>query len=144
MVSAQLSKDIEVEVLFTKHPNNNEEHIDSENHALYFIFDEIDIWQVGLWQEKAEQTFLINTPTRFFVEFEFPQSLSGRLTPGKAFDVLQGEIVGKGFILEIINLDERAQEYIENIVQRPRDEVHQILEFNESLFGEPRFTDINE
>lgn len=141
MVLTNLSKDIEVEVMFTSHPNNDGSLVDSQSYTTYFIFDETDIWEVKLWQESDEQILPIGIPTKFFVEFEFPQSLSNKLTPGKAFEVWNDEVVGKGFILEILNLEERAQENIEYIVQRPTDEVFRIRDYIKSLFGEPVFND---
>jgi len=42
-----------------------------------------------------------------------------------------------------MNLEERAQENIEYIVQRPRDDVREILDFSKSLFGEPAFNEVD-
>lgn len=146
MVPHNLSKDIEAEIIFFSHLSNNNGGavIDSGNHDMYFIFDEVDMWEVKLWQVNEEEDLPIGVPVNFFVEFEFPQSLSGKLMAGKEFEIWKGQVIGKGTILELVNLDARAQENIEHIVKRTKDEVFQILAFNKSLFGEPEFNNIDE
>jgi hypothetical protein len=143
MVSTNLSKDIEVEVIFSMPPDSGEKLLEPDDHSIYLIFDKEDLWKVQLWQEKNESNFAIGVPTRCFVEFESPQSLFGRLTSGKEFEIWRGVVVGKGAVLKLLNLEARAQENIENIVQRPREEVHQVLAFNKSLCGEPIIDDID-
>ena len=125
-------------------PESGERLVQSDNYSIGLVFDEVDLWRVKFWQENNEPDFAIGMPTRFFVEFEFPQGLSGHLMPGKEFEVwhfeaCQGEVVGKGIVLELLNLETRAQENIENIIQRPREEVLQIKTFIESLCGESRY-----
>src|SRR6266496_4065347 len=144
MVSTSRSKDIEVAVTFSTSLDSGERFVESDNQSIYLIFDEEDMWKVQLWQEKNESDFVIGVTTRCFVEFESPQSLFGRLAPDKEFAVWRGEVIGKGIVLKLINLEARAQENIENIVQRPREEVHQILAFNKLLCGEPIYHEIDQ
>jgi len=138
-----LSKDIEVEVIFSMSPDSGEKLLEPDDHSIYLIFDKEDLWKVQLRQAKNESDFSIGVPTRCFVEFESPQSLYGKLSPGKEFEIWRGIVVGKGIVLELLNLESRAQENIENITRRPSAEVHQILAFNKSLCGEPIFDEIN-
>jgi len=87
MASTNRSKDIEVEITFNGQPNNSGEFANPGNYTTYFIFGEVDIWKVVLWQEKPENILPVGVPTKFFVEFEFPQSLFSYLSPGRAFEV---------------------------------------------------------
>src|SRR6266540_5003619 len=124
MVSTSLAKDIEVEIVFSTHQESDERLVQSDNQSIGLFFSKEDLWKVKLWQENNEPGFAIGVPTRFFVEFEFPQSLSGHLMPGKEFEVwlvenYQSEVIGKGVVLELLNLEARAQENIENIILRP-------------------------
>lgn len=144
MVSTNLSKDVKVEVIFSAHPDSGAKLLVPDNGSIYLTFDKDNhLWKVQLWQEKHESDFAINVPTRYFAEFEFPQGLFGRLEPGKEFEIWRGIVVGKGIVLELLNLEKRAQENIENISQRVTEEVDQILSLNKSLFGEPIFNDAN-
>ena len=143
MVSTSLSKDIEVEIVFSMSLDSGEKLVESDNHSIYLIFDDVDMWNVQLWQEQNEPEFVIGVPTRFFIEFEFPQGLFGKLMPGKEFEVWHGDVIGKGIVLELLNLEARAQENIENMVRRPRAEVEEILAFNKSLCGEPIYHEID-
>ena len=141
MILTSLAKDIEVEIIFTMSQEIRERLLQADYHSICLIFGKLDLWRVKLWQENNEPKFALSVPTRFFVEFEFPQSLSGHLMPGKEFEVWQGEVIGKGVVLELLDLEARAQENIENIVIRPRDVVDQIVAFIKSLCGEPIYFD---
>lgn len=142
MVPTSFAKDIAVEIIFSKLEENGERLVRSDSHAIGLFFGEEDLWRVKLWQENIEPDFAISVPTRFLVEFEFPQSLSGNVRQGEEFEVwlvedYQSEVIGKGVVLELLNLEARAQENIENIVLRPREVVNEIVAFIKSLCGEP-------
>jgi len=49
-------------------------------------------------------------------------------------------VIGKGVVLELLDLEARAQENIENIVIRPREVVDQIVALIESLCGKPIYS----
>lgn len=144
MVPTSLAKDIEVEIIFSISLESGERLVQSDNHSIGLFFGEEDLWRVKLWQEHNEPDFAIGIPTRFFVEFEFPQSLSGNLMPGNNFEVwlvedYQSKVIGKGVVLELLKLEARAQENIENIILRPSGEAHQTKAFIESLCGESTY-----
>ena len=143
MVSTSLSKDIEVEIVFSMSFDSGAKLIESDTRSIYLIFDDVDMWQVQLWPEKDEPDFVIGVPTRFFVEFKFPQGLLGKLMPGKEFEIWHGDVIGKGIVLKLLNLEARAQKKIENMIRRPRAEVEEILVLNKSLCGEPIYQEID-
>lgn len=144
MTQPKLSKDIEVEVIFTfADSEESEEPKLFKDYRISFVFDSYP-WQVELWLNKDQEIFPIGIPVKTFVEFHDPQSLSGKLMPDQKFNILassggldnfKSQSIGDGRILKIIDFEKHAEENSENIVFRRLDETNQIIGFIENLCG---------